>query len=56
MSKYTMGVDLANGTDHTAYTVVRHRKIRWYHFLLEKLHLIKHLPSPIEVVDAWTIK
>lgn len=53
MSKYSIGVDVAKGSDYSAYIVVKHQKIRWYHFWLKRLHLIKYLPAPYRVIDHW---
>lgn len=54
MGKYSVGIDMASGSDYLAVTWIQHRKIRWYHFLLKRLHLIKHLPAPYKVVDHFT--
>jgi len=55
MSNYTIGVDLASGQDKTAVVICRQRNIRWYHLLLKRLGIIKHLAT-VQVVDMYEVE
>lgn len=55
VSNYTIGVDMASGSDSSAVVICRQRSIRWYHRLLKKLHIRKHL-AKIEIVDCYNVE
>lgn len=55
MSNYTIGVDIASGHDKTAVVICKLRNIRWYHRLLKKIGLRKHLAT-IQIVDSYTLE